>query len=194
LQHQANTVVGRLRRLHVDAVHEAHAMLLARQRETARELVDVAGRIGCREIAAVVAALQRRFDPGDFFRADRMALQPTRYQQGVGFAGRCEARLVVIEVQDATSLQVEIDLLTFCHREQMLARVDGHARGFDRVVAIVGDAGDELADPGILVPRQPAIRPLTPSVLGPPARSTRTSAPDRTFKRPLRTYNGPTRR
>jgi hypothetical protein len=138
LQHQANTVVGRLCRLHVDAVHEAHAMLLARQRETARELVDVAGRIGCREIAAVVAALQRRFDPGDFFRADRMALQPTRYQQGVGFTGRCEARLVVIDVQDATSLQVEIDLLTFCHREQMLARVDGHARGFDRVC---GDSG-----------------------------------------------------
>ena len=83
-----------------------------------------------------------------------MAFQPAGNEQRVGLACCGKARLVVIDVQDAAPLQVEIDLFALGHRKQVLARFDGHARGLDGVAAVVGDARHELADPRILVPRR----------------------------------------
>ena len=84
---QCERAVGRLldcRDLRV--VVEFDAVPLARVSEAARELVDVAGRIGRREKAAVKIALQRRLDARAFRSPSPVAIESAFAQQRIHLA------------------------------------------------------------------------------------------------------------
>ncbi|MCY1525917.1 hypothetical protein D9M68_609180 [compost metagenome] len=143
--------------LDVGVQHEAHAPAFAGARQAAREFVDVAGGVRRRVEAAMAGRLQGGLDAARFGGGHRVAFQPAFLQQRVGAARGLETGGVVVDVQDAAALQVEVDAFLFGHRVQMLARFDGQARGVDGVLAVVADLPDELRQPGILVPAEPGV-------------------------------------
>ncbi len=138
-------------------LHEAHAPAFAGAGQAARELVDIAGGVRRGVETAMAVGLQRGLDAARFLSRHGIAFQPAFLQQRVGAARGLEAGGVMVDVQDAPALQVEIYAFLFGHGKQVLARFDGQARGGDGVLAVVPDLPDELGQPGILVPTEPGV-------------------------------------
>ena len=107
--------------------------------------------------AGVAGRLQRRLDVASLLGRDRVAFQAAFAQQLVAASRGLEAGGVVVDVQDAAPLQVEVDVFGLGHVVQVLARLDRQPGGGDGVAAVVGDLAHELQQPGILVPAEARI-------------------------------------
>ena len=148
-------VGGLARALHAGhraARQQANATAFAGQAHAVGVLVDVAGAVALGVVAAVVLASQRGFDGAHLVGRDGAARQAAFGQQLAHFARVVEAGLVAVDVQDALLLQVEVDALGLRPAEQVLARGNCQLGSGDGVLAVHGDGGRELGEPGQLVP------------------------------------------
>ncbi|MGY4452789.1 hypothetical protein ACVWZR_007449 [Bradyrhizobium sp. i1.3.1] len=141
----------------VGFVDKGRAAPLAGFSKSARELVDIAGRIRRRVEAAKIVLAQRRLDGADLLWRYRAAIEPAFLQQRIDLQAGFKTLLVVIDVQDAAAFEIEVDAFALRDLEQMLASFDREPRGLNRVGAVVADIGDELAHPRIFVPVRPRV-------------------------------------
>jgi len=80
-------------------------------RQPAGKLADIPGRIRWGKEPGMESRLQGRLDRVDFLVGHGVAHQAARTQQFVAALGRRERRAIVVKVQDAAPLQIEVDVL-----------------------------------------------------------------------------------
>src|SRR5436190_18708553 len=122
-------------------MQELHPEAPAGCRQAAGELVDVAGGVAFRVVAAVEASLQRRLDRADLLRRDGAPLEPAGLQQRGDEARMLETLAIPVDVEDALAAQVEIDALALRPLQQVRSRLDRQPRRLDRVAAVGSDVG-----------------------------------------------------
>src|SRR5206468_5447879 len=94
----------------------------ARRRKTARELMDVSGRVAFRVVAAIKVALQRRLDRTHLLRRDGATIESAGLEQRGDEARMLEPLAVTVDVENSLTAEVEVDPLAFRPFQQMGAR------------------------------------------------------------------------
>ncbi len=97
-------------------------------------------------------ASQRGFDRAHFVACDRAPIEAARLQKLIHFCGGIEVLLLLVHMQDAALLEIEVNPFALGDPEQMRACGDCKAHRLDGVGPVVGDLAQELAHPRILVP------------------------------------------
>ena len=108
---------------------------------------------------------QRGLDLTDLLGRHRPPLEPAFDQKRVRLHRFVEAGLVPVEMKDSATLQIEVDILAFGHREHMATGLDRETYSLKRVLSVIPNIIAELRHPRIFVPTRRRIhekRRITP--------------------------------
>ena len=137
---------------HILPHQKLHAQTLTGLGQARGEAVNVTGRVALGVVAAIKLARQGGLDGLHFLRRDGTARQAALGQQLGHLASMLKALGIAVNVQDALFFQVELDAFLIGPGKEVLTCLDGQARGFNGVLCVLGNAGNELGKPRQLVP------------------------------------------
>jgi hypothetical protein len=138
---------------HFHAEAKVRAPADAGARQPHGELVDIARGVALGQEAADEIAVQRRFHGPYLVGREFPPLQSALGQQAIDHAPMPQVLLMVVEMQDAAPLEIEVDPLARRHLEQNRPRGDRQTYGFHGVRLVTRDVRQELGHPADLVQR-----------------------------------------